>query len=113
LNNRGPLLPEPLPLFDGPAEEEPNLLQGFRRATKIFKASDLPEGATVYCPHEEVNDWVCKECKKRIPQFEIMFDDYQGRCNKFLKVCYENQFLQDFLSEQVYELENVAADERR
>lgn len=105
LNNRGPFLPEPLPLFDGPAEDEPNLLQGFRRATKIFKADQLPEGQSLYCPHEEVNDWVCRECKKRIPQFDIMFDDYQGRCNKFLKVCYENQFLQDFLSEQVLELE--------
>ena len=56
---------------------------------------------------------MCKECKKRVPQFEIIFDDYQGRCNKFLKVCYENQFLQDFLSEQVLELEQIAAMERR
>ena len=76
LNNRGPFLPEPLPLFDGPAEDEPHLLQGFRRATKIFKSGGSPEGNSAYCPHEEGNDWVCKECKKRIPQFEIMFDDY-------------------------------------
>jgi hypothetical protein len=26
INNRGPFLPEPLPLFDGPAEDEPSLL---------------------------------------------------------------------------------------
>ena len=30
-----------------------------------------------------------------------------------MKVCYENQFLQDFLSEQVIELEQAAANERR
>lgn len=67
LNNRGHFLPEPLPLFDGPAEDEPNLLQGFRRATKIFK-SDAPNDSRVpYCPHEEVNDWVCKDCTKRVP----------------------------------------------
>ena len=28
-------------------------------------------------------------------------------------MCYENQFLQDFLSEQVLELEQAAANERR
>ena len=100
-------------MFDGPAEDEPQLLQGFRRATKIFKSGTEPAGGAAYCPHEEVNDWVCMECKKRIPQFEIIFDDYQGRCNKFMKVCYENQFLQDFLSEQVIELEQAAANERR
>lgn len=44
MNNRGPFLPEPLPMYDGPAEDEPNLLQGFRRATKIFKANELPGG---------------------------------------------------------------------
>lgn len=66
-HNRGPFLPEPLPLFDGPAEDEPNLLQGFRRATKIFKSGSMQDGGIAYCPHEQVSDWVCKECKKRIP----------------------------------------------
>ena len=88
-NNRGPFLPEPLPLFDGPAEEEPHLLNGFRRHTKIFK-SGIDNDMNRYCPHEDVADWTCRECKKRIPQFEIFCDDYQGRCTKFLKVCYEN-----------------------
>ena len=113
LNNRGPFLPEPLPLFDGPSEEEPHLLHGFRRPTKIFNSGKNTDGNSAYCPHEEVTDWTCKACKKRIPQFELFCDDYQGRATKFLKVCYENQFLQDFLSEQVIELENAAALERR
>lgn len=113
LNNRGPFLPEPLPLFDGPAEDEEHLRPGFRRATKIFKNDAMPEGTIAYCPHEEIRDWICKECKKRIPQFDNIFDDFQGRCTQYMKVCYENQFLQDFLSEQVYELEQAAANERR
>jgi len=113
LSNRGRFLPEPLPIFDGPAEEEPHLLNGFRRHCKMFKSGTANDGSSSYCPHEEVNDWICRECKKRIPQFDIFCDDYQGRCTKFLKVCYENQFLQDFLTEQVIELENTAAAERR
>jgi len=67
LNNRGLILPEPLPLFDGPAEDEPNLLQGFRRATKIFKSASSPDGQSTYCPHEEIADWTCRVCKKRLP----------------------------------------------
>jgi hypothetical protein len=67
INNRGSFLPEPLPLFDGPAENNQHLLQGFRRATKIFKNGAPNDAASLYCPHEEVNDWVCKACKKRVP----------------------------------------------
>ena len=67
LNNRTNFLPEPLPLFDGPAEDEPHPLQGFRRATKIFKSGATNDAVSLYCPHEEVNDWVCKECSKRVP----------------------------------------------
>ena len=67
LSNRGRFLPEPLPIFDGPAEEEPHLLNGFRRHMNMFKSGTANDGSGTYCPHEEVNDWTCKECKKRVP----------------------------------------------
>jgi hypothetical protein len=101
-------MPEPLPLYDGEKQDEPSIMHGLRRKTKAF--TDLPGNgfANGYCPHEEVNGWVCKECNKRVAQFDSIFDDYQGRASKFLKVCYENQFLQDFLQEQINQLEMVA-----
>ena len=52
LNNRGSFLPEPLPLFDGPAEDNQNLLQGLRRATKIFKNDAPNDVPSSYCSHE-------------------------------------------------------------
>ena len=98
---RGPIMPEPLPLYDGEKQDEPSIMHGLRRKTKVL--TDLPGNgfANGYCPHEEVHDWVCKECSKRVASFDSIFDDYQGRASKFLKVCYENQFLQDFLQEQI------------
>ena len=101
-------MPEPLPLYDGEAQDEPSIMAGFRRATKVFVNCGGEGYGLGYCLHEEVNDWSCKECKKRVAQFDSIFDDYQGRVSKFLKVCYENQFLQDFLQEQVNQLEMVA-----
>lgn len=101
-------MPEPLPLYDGEAQDEPSIMAGFRRATKVFVNCGGEGYGLGYCPHEEVNDWSCKECKKRVAQFDSIFDDYQGRVSKFLKVCYENQFLQDFLQEQINQLEMVA-----
>lgn len=37
LRNRSPIMPEPLPLYDGEPQEEPNTLNGFRRARTFFK----------------------------------------------------------------------------
>ena len=37
LNARGPTIPEPLPLWDGEAADEPPKHTGFRRPTKLFK----------------------------------------------------------------------------
>ena len=91
-------MPEPLPLYDGEAIDEPSGT-GIRRPTKLLANQPGGPYGLGYCPHEEVYDWVCKECKKRVSQFDSVFDDYQGRVSKFLKVCYENQFLQDFLTE--------------
>jgi len=56
------------------------------------------------CSHEEVNDWVCAACNKRVPQFDCILDDMQGRVSQSFKICYENSFLQDFLAEQVNQL---------
>ena len=64
---RGPIMPEPLPLYEGEAHEEPSLMAGFRRATKVFvNYPGEGYGSPGYCPHEEVHDWSCKECKKRV-----------------------------------------------
>jgi len=92
-------MPEPLPLIIGELQDEPNHLKGFRRARTFFKNGMPMDGLNQYCPHVEVRDWVCKDCGQRVAQFDTIFDDFQGRCTKYLKVCFENQFLQDFLAE--------------
>ena len=90
LNARGPIIPEPLPLWDGDAPDDPPKNSGFRRATKIFKNGMPTEDLFKMCSHTDVVDWKCIKCNKRISQFDIVFDDYQGRCTKYMKVCYEN-----------------------
>ena len=46
-------------------------------------------------------DWFCKDCNSNLCQFDCIFDDWQGRVQQYLKVCYENHFLTDFLHAQV------------
>jgi hypothetical protein len=57
-------MPEPLPLWEGEEQDETNPHAGFRRATKIFK--NFEDQGVRICMHEEVHDWKCLECKKRI-----------------------------------------------
>jgi hypothetical protein len=106
---RGPFLPQPLPLYDGARIDERHELQGFRRATKLF--DKVPQNINAVCAHEEVNDWVCTACNKRVPQFDCILDDIQGRVSQSFKICYENNFLQDFLAEQVNQLAQSDSEE--
>lgn len=73
-------------------------MNGFRRATKIF--GDAPIKTNVRCEHDEVDDWVCRNCKSKLPQFDCFLDDNQGKIGQNVRILYENQFLQDFLNEQ-------------
>lgn len=50
------------------------------------------------CPHIEVENWQCKECNNRVSQFGNVFDTYGGKVRTFMKVVYENDFLEDFLN---------------
>ena len=87
----------PLDLFDGKANVEPTLHAGFRRPTLIMKKDFAFDADDANCHHENVCDWYCKDCQAQMPQFDCIFDDFQGRVSQHLKVCYENHFLEDFL----------------
>jgi len=48
------------------------------------------------CPHTKVDNWTCQECNCKVSSFGCTFDSYKGKVNTFVKVVYENQFLEDF-----------------
>ena len=88
----------PLDLFDGKAHVEPNLHPGFRRQNLMRNKDFLMNEEDQVCQHTaNVVDWFCKDCNAFVPQFDCIFDDFQGRVSQYLKVCYENGFLEDFL----------------
>jgi hypothetical protein len=54
-------IPQPLPIFDGRAQNEPNLHAGFRRLTLLKQ----PQLEDIICQHENqanIENWFCKDC---------------------------------------------------
>lgn len=48
------------------------------------------------CPHTKVDNWLCNECNNRVASFGCVFDSFKGKVRTFMKVVYENDFLEDF-----------------
>ena len=92
------MLSAPLDLYEGIATEV-RINGGFRRATKIF--SEMPQKSTLLrCEHDESEDWTCKNCRAKLPQFDCLLDDNAGKIGPNCRIIYDNQFLTDFLNEQ-------------
>ena len=56
-----------------------------------FAATRLRQGVAEEkktCPHSEVPDWISHHCKRRVPQFDCIFDDNQGGVQTQLKIFY-------------------------
>jgi|LauGreDrversion4_2_1035121.scaffolds.fasta_scaffold27812_8 hypothetical protein len=44
----------------------------------------------------KVDNWVCLDCNSKVSSFGCIFDSLKGRVRTFMKVLYENDFLEDF-----------------
>ena len=48
------------------------------------------------CPHIKVENWICQECNNKVSSFGCIFDSNKGKVHAYMKVIYENDFLEDF-----------------
>ena len=48
------------------------------------------------CPHTKVENWICQECSNKVSSFGCIFDSNKGKVHTYMKVVYENDFLEDF-----------------
>lgn len=48
------------------------------------------------CPHIKVENWICQECSNKVSSFGCIFDSNKGKVHTYMKVVYENDFLEDF-----------------
>lgn len=53
------------------------------------------------CPHLDVKDHYCKQCSSQVPTFYCTFDKSGGQAQPFIKIVYENGFLDAFKSEYI------------
>jgi len=62
------------------------------------------------CPHINVNNWHCSDCNQKVSQFGSFFDNYGGKVKTFIKVLYENDFLEDFLNSYLNRSQDSESD---
>lgn len=43
-----------------------------------------------------MENWVCQDCNNKVSSFGCIFDSLKGKVRTFMKVVYENDFLEDF-----------------
>ena len=52
------------------------------------------------CDHnEEIENWKCQKCQAPLANFHLVFDNNEGKVKNFMRLVYENSFLDDFEQE--------------